>query len=365
MPQVYLQLLEPCMAQSWAQVSCWTCGGGGSVTACRSPWLCVVRGVPDAGRSPCPGLPAPTLAGGREAETWRFQERRKGCPGAPRLLPQGSAGRTPAFPISCQARRPLPQLPLPAAGLAAVGCLQGRRGAWAPEDSRALQPLRLARYKEGASTRMNRFLPPSSVSPRPSAAQAPGVPFLSPRSWNKCLRPPPEPCIERLLSTGLWGPSGDTLLRLLEQRVRCGKLATRAGQREGGPAAARPAGLPEEGGGGRRKEGAAGRGRPQTCRQPGRLCGREPLRRRHGNRGAPKHSSQSRGSGARRTHTPISGLARGPPKWERGRTGRSAQGSPPAQRPWGAGGRGAGRGVRTEPRPGRPHGWVRFISRAT
>lgn len=203
------------------------------MTACRSPRLCVVRGVPDAGRSPCPGLPAPTLAGGREAETWRFQERRKGCPGAPRLLPQGSAGRTPAFPISCQARRPLPQLPLPAAGLATVGCLQGRRGAWAPEASRALQPLLLARYKEGASTRMHRFLPPSSVSPRPSAAQAPGVPFLSPRSWNKCLRPPPEPCIERLLSTGLWGPSGDTLLRLLEQRVRCGKLATRAGQREG------------------------------------------------------------------------------------------------------------------------------------
>ncbi|KAM7328425.1 hypothetical protein ACRRTK_012517 [Alexandromys fortis] len=55
---------------------------------------------------PLPGPPRPHPAGGRKAETWRFQERRKGCWGAPRLLPQDSAGRTPAIPISCPARAP-------------------------------------------------------------------------------------------------------------------------------------------------------------------------------------------------------------------------------------------------------------------
>lgn len=80
------------------------------------------------------------------------------------------------------------------------------------------------------------------------------------------------------------------MLRLLEKRVRWGKQATGAGQKEGGPAA-KEAGVPEEGGGRRREEERTRRGRPQPLKAAwGRLSGREPLRRRHGNRGAPKHS---------------------------------------------------------------------------
>ena len=185
--------------------------------------------------------------GGREAEPPWFQALRKGCRGAPRLLPQGSAGPTPAFPISCLARHPLPQLPLPAAGLATAGCLEGRRCAWATAHYSSLQALFSARHREVASaagrhsTQLRVSFHPQLCPQGLEMPRTQGFPSLSHKFLIQCLHPPqpPELFIERLLSTGPWGPSGDTLLRLLEKRVSWGKQETepdkwREGRRQRG-----------------------------------------------------------------------------------------------------------------------------------
>lgn len=108
-----------------------------ALSLARRPWC---RRVPLARASP----PPPWPAGSRAAEVPGAQERPRGR--AP--PPPGPAGRTPAFPISCLARRPLPRFLSPPRGWLLPGAWKAV-GAPGPPRT-ALRALLSARHREGA-----------------------------------------------------------------------------------------------------------------------------------------------------------------------------------------------------------------------
>lgn len=222
------------------------------------------RGCPWC-RSPCPGSPPPPCrrAESRDVEVPGAQERLLGrAPPPPPGLSWADAGHSHFLPGPGPLPFPLPQLPLPMAGLASTGCPRGRRGAWTIEDSTFCSLCSWRVYP-----RCIGFFHPHLCPQGPALPRTPGFPSLSHTSLIKYLHPHSVLFIERLLSTGLWGPSGDTLLLLLELRVRRGKPATHSGQGGVGDGRWRGEVGRAPGGGWRRAQGGGSRGRPQPCRQ--------------------------------------------------------------------------------------------------
>lgn len=213
--QVGLQLQKCRVAQSRAQDSL-------QVTVVLDG-----AGVPGAGPLARASPPPPCRrAESRDVEVPGAQERLLGrAPPPPPGLSWADAGHSHFLPGPGPLPSPLPQLPLPAAGLASTGCPRGRREAWTIEDSTFCSLCSWRVYP-----RCIGFFHPRLCPQGPALPRTPGFPSLSHRSLIKYLHPHSVLFIERLLSTGLWGPSGDTLLLLLELRVRRGKPATHSGQ---------------------------------------------------------------------------------------------------------------------------------------
>lgn len=96
-------------------------------------WCLWCRQNPLARTSPPPPC---RRAGSRDAEVPVAQERLLGrAPPPPPGLSWADAGLSHFLPGPPPSLLPLPQLPLPAAGLACAGSPRRRRGAWAFEDS--------------------------------------------------------------------------------------------------------------------------------------------------------------------------------------------------------------------------------------